>query len=287
MQNYLLRSKHDIPYVASITRVYHFLPTHLFQRLQNQWSTDFCDWCAAPGGLGLCCYSAWCPCLLAGDNFERMEPNVGFSMLRCLLYCLLPTHVNSSGSLEMVVCIKQPAHPFTEPRARLFWVQTTYLKSATHARNSLQPQCMYATPTPTWQGVLCGGSWIGAAALYMGTACCFGGPCIPLMMVGEACICWPCMGRAAVLQLHTSAQQPADAMPCYLFRTLARGHALLAATAPTPTLPHTPTLQHAHQHTSTHCHSTSTPQGRTYLRRKFGIPGSEVEDLLLTWCCPL
>uniref|UniRef100_A0A7S0WSS3 Uncharacterized protein n=1 Tax=Chlamydomonas leiostraca TaxID=1034604 RepID=A0A7S0WSS3_9CHLO len=95
------------------------------------WSTGFCDCCAAPGGWSRCCYSGWCPCLLAGDNFARMEPNA----------------------------------------------------------------------------VMCGGSWGGACLTYCAAEMCIGGPCIPQMM------------------------------------------------------------------------------GRSYIRRKFGIQGSEFEDFMLTWCC--
>lgn len=56
---------------------------------QGDWEREFLDM-----RLGSCCYSCWCPCLVYGEDAERLDGSS--SIINCLLYfglcweCLFP-----------------------------------------------------------------------------------------------------------------------------------------------------------------------------------------------------
>ncbi|KAG2454282.1 hypothetical protein HYH02_001313 [Chlamydomonas schloesseri] len=43
---------------------------------KNNWSTGMCDWCAPPGGCGICLLACLCPCCMYGQYGELMPPTV-------------------------------------------------------------------------------------------------------------------------------------------------------------------------------------------------------------------
>eukprot|EP00933_Yihiella_yeosuensis_P077487 TRINITY_DN879_c0_g1_i1.p2 TRINITY_DN879_c0_g1~~TRINITY_DN879_c0_g1_i1.p2 ORF type:complete len:120 (-),score=29.63 TRINITY_DN879_c0_g1_i1:258-617(-) len=45
----------------------------------SKWSTGLFDIQGEPGGIGLCCKSCWCPCLVMGEINERIGGPGGFA----------------------------------------------------------------------------------------------------------------------------------------------------------------------------------------------------------------